>query len=141
MENLKLQSNLNDNNLDVVIGQNKFKITLLDAPVNSCLGAISQAIAYQIEENFHIALYAENNKLNILYTQESPKVRSINLKLDSFESFNYQKNKAIAKLGKLNIAIDVIDGNIVTFNKNILTLSTVINLFYNKYLKIGRAHV
>ena len=66
MENLKLQSNLNDNNLDVVIGQNKLKITLMDAPTNSCLGAISQAIAYQIEENFHIALYAENNKLNIL---------------------------------------------------------------------------
>ena len=124
MENLKLQSNLNDNNLDVVIGQNKLKITLMDAPTNSCLGAISQAIAYQIEENFHIALYAENNKLNILYTQESPKVRSINIKLESFESFNFQKNKAIGKLGKLNIAIDVIDGTIVTFNKGILTLST-----------------
>ena len=124
MENLKLQSNLNDNNLDVVIGQNKLKITLMDAPTNSCLGAISQAIAYQIEENFHIALYAENNKLNILYTQESPKVRSINIKLESFESFNFQKNKAIGKLGKLNIAIDVIDGTIVTFNKGILTLNT-----------------
>ena len=124
MENLKLQSNLNDNNLDVVIGQNKLKITLMDAPTNSCLGAISQAIAYQIEENFHIALYAENNKLNILYTQESPKVRSINIKLESFESFNFQKNKAIGKFGKLNIAIDVIDGTIVTFNKGILTLST-----------------
>lgn len=124
MENLKLQSNLNDNNLDVVIGQNKLKITLMDAPTNSCLGAISQAIAYQIEENFHIALYAENNKLNILYTQESPKVRSINIKLESFESLNFQKNKAIGKLGKLNIAIDIIDGTIVTFNKGILTLST-----------------
>jgi hypothetical protein len=50
MENLKIQSNLNDNNLDIIIGKNKLKLTLIDAPVNSCLGAISQAIAYQIEE-------------------------------------------------------------------------------------------
>lgn len=124
MENLKLQSSLNDNTLNVVIGQNKLKMTLLDAPIDSCLGSISQAIAYQIESNYHIALYAENNKLNILYTQEDPKVRSVNLKIESFESFNYQKNKAIGKLGKLNIAIDIIDGSIVAYNKNILTIST-----------------
>ena len=75
-----------------------------------------------------------NNKLNILYTQESPKVRSINLQLDSFESFNYQKNKAIGKFGKLNIAIDIIDGTIVTFNKNILTtLSNYLANGPNKY--------
>lgn len=124
MENLKINSNLNSNTFDILLSDKKLNVILLDAPVNSCIGSISQAIAYKIEEDYHIALYADNNLINILYTQESPKVRSINIQFLSFDKFEYQKNKAIGIIGKIKLNINIIDGNIINFNNNILTIST-----------------
>lgn len=123
MENLKINFDLKSNSFDILHGKGKINTVLMDAPVDSCIGSISQAVAYKIEDNYHIAVYADNNKINILYTQESPKVRTVNIKIGRFDKFEYQKNKAIGKLKNINFVIDVIDGNIIIYNNDILTIN------------------
>ena len=63
-----------------------------------------------------LANISSDTRTDNLTTEQTIALRdaleTINLKLESFESFNYQKNKAIGKFGKLNIAIDIIDGKL-----------------------------
>jgi hypothetical protein len=124
MEKFVLKPDLNSNKFELSIGQHKLNFVILDAPINSCIGSISQAIAYKIEEDYHVALYADDDTFNILYTQENPKVRTINILIKNINKFDYQKNKAIAILGENQISIDVQDGTIVGYDKNILTITT-----------------
>lgn len=124
MENLKINSDLKSNVFDFILDENKISVTLLDAPLNSCIGSISQAIAYKVEDNYHIALYSDQKKLHILYTQDSPKVRTINIVFDRFDELKFQKNKAICKINDLSLTIDVIDGIIINYVDKVLTLST-----------------
>ena len=62
---LKINSDLKSNIVNIAIDDEiKIKAKLLDVPQAGCLGLISQAIAFRIEENYHAAVFADKQKIH-----------------------------------------------------------------------------
>ncbi len=122
---LKINSDLKSNIINVNIDDTtSVKVKLLDVPSGGCLGLISQAVAFRIEENYHAAVFADKNKVNFLYTQNDPKVRIINIEFDNLENTILSGTKANAIINKKNIEIKVSDGKIISFKNNVLSISS-----------------
>ena len=122
---LKINSDLKSNVVNILIDDGlAIKTKLLDVPQAGCLGLISQAVAYRIEENYHAAVFADNQIIHFLYTQDSPKVRVINIEFDILQNTKVVGNTAYATVDDKNIEIKVYDGKINSFKNNILSINT-----------------
>jgi hypothetical protein len=122
---LKINSDLKSNIININIDDNtSIKTKLLDVPAGGCLGLISQAVGFRIEENYHAAVFADKNKVHILYTQNDPKVRIINIEFSNLENTTFNGDKAYATINNQNIEIKVFDGKIVSFKNNILSINS-----------------
>lgn len=133
---LKINSDLKSNVVNIFIDdETKIKTKLLDVPQGGCLGLISQAIAFKIEESYHAAVFADKQIIHFLYTQDSPKVRIINIEFDILQNNKVVGNSAFATVNNKNIEIKVFDGKITSFKNNVLTVSTqAIDLKINLFL-------
>ena len=122
---LKINSDLKSNIVNIAIDDEiKIKAKLLDVPQAGCLGLISQAIAFRIEENYHAAVFVDKQKIHFLYTQDSPKVRIVNIEFDIIQNTKVIGNSAFATIQDKNIEFKVFDGKIISFKNNILSISS-----------------
>ena len=122
---LKINSDLKSNIVNIAIDDEiKIKAKLLDVPQAGCLGLISQAIAFRIEENYHAAVFADKQKIHFLYTQDSPKVRIVNIEFDIIQNIKVIGNSAFATIQDKNIEFKVFDGKVISFKNNILSISS-----------------
>lgn len=122
---LKINSDLKSNVVNIIIDEDlSIKTKLLDVPQAGCLGLISQAVAYRIEENYHAAVFADKQIIHFLYTQDSPKVRIVNIEFDILQNTKFIGNTAYATVNNKNIEIKVYDGKIISFKNNILSINS-----------------
>jgi hypothetical protein len=111
---------------------NKFLIDLTDSHVefeinkitsDKLIANLDDAVIFKVDDNKNLAVYSENDKINISYSQNDFKIQEFSIKFYDIKDFVFNLNIAIVLFdNKPSIKLQAIDCRFLKFENNTLKI-------------------